>query len=182
MATYNYPKQNIKTVDAIDHHRKDKSLRSIYLGVMEVGGGVELVCIGMPGYMGHLSINEVYVGDEGKWHLSTRSVWSLYPDQLEELYRQGELHCAGNELTPARAIRALRPNDDIPGFEAEKISKKDELLREYVDAANRPIEIPRDGEYVDKLDSVLRTVKARNNKMDRIFSVLCRAAQLIKDD
>lgn len=115
MTTWNNPTlKGVKKVTAIDDHNGGGDSTELYLGIMSQGGKDTLVCVGHPGYLGHLSINGVYRGKDGKLHLSVWSITSMNEKELKKLHKEKKFSNPGNEFTTPWTIRTVKTREKLP--------------------------------------------------------------------
>jgi len=80
-------------INAKDDHHPGET-KDVMLGVLYRNLIPTLICLGPKDYVGTLSINEV-IRDEDGFHVTTRSMYVLRPEQLLSLKEKGRFDTEG---------------------------------------------------------------------------------------
>lgn len=98
----------------VGRDKLDYDKRESILGWMFKGDDKKLVCVGVVGYDGHLSINDVYRGEEGRLHLSTYARYTLTPSELRNLLNDGSLTFEGEGPRPTVRFEVMKADEELP--------------------------------------------------------------------
>ena len=109
----------VKLVDTHNHWGADPSTldydnKDYILGHFTRGDYTTLVALSIVGYWGHLSINNVFRGDDDRLFLSTYSNYSLDPKQLKKLLTDGELTIKGLGPYPSVRFEVMKADEELP--------------------------------------------------------------------